>query len=82
MLNPVYYLGFKPLQIADGSNYALAAANLEDRTYTWQVEVIGNATGPEYVYLISGYFTLQYNPPYGPTTDYCTTPNFHVSAAP
>ncbi|KAH8159791.1 hypothetical protein CIB48_g8455 [Xylaria polymorpha] len=60
----------------------LGDPNIEDRAYTWPVEIIGNATGSEYVYLISGYYTLQYNPPYGSTTGYCTTANFHVSAAP
>ncbi|KAI0550390.1 hypothetical protein F4679DRAFT_583635 [Xylaria curta] len=60
----------------------LGSPNLEDKTYTWPVEIIGNATGPEYVYLISGYYTIQYNPPYGSTSGYCTTSNFHVSAAP
>ncbi|RWA08971.1 hypothetical protein EKO27_g6119 [Xylaria grammica] len=71
-----------PIYDFKGGYKKLGSPDLKERTYTWPVEIIANATGPEYVYSISGYYTIQYNPPYGDTTGYCTTPNFHVSASP
>ncbi|GAW18653.1 hypothetical protein ANO14919_081340 [Xylariales sp. No.14919] len=60
----------------------LGFTDLKERSYTWQVEVLGNATGPEYVYTVGGTYVLHYGAPgYGDTTDYCTIPQFHVSAA-
>ncbi|KAI1346522.1 hypothetical protein F5Y01DRAFT_19441 [Xylaria sp. FL0043] len=58
----------------------LGSHDLKDRSFTWPVEILGNATGPDYVYALSGYYTVIYNYPYGDTTDDCATGNFHVSA--
>ncbi|KAI0427965.1 hypothetical protein F5Y09DRAFT_314583 [Xylaria sp. FL1042] len=69
-----------PIYDYKGGYKKIGSPNLEDKTFTWTVEVIANSTGAEYQYYLSGTYTTSHNSDGSISSDDCSTPTFHVSA--
>lgn len=79
---PINHVIFNDYELLTAVFKSPGSPDIQDKTFSWPVKVIGNgsATGPEWDYLISGNYVLQYNEGAGATTGFCIASHFQVAA--